>query len=1330
LSITFFRLQTLPPTNNNNNDNNDNNINNNNHCKVVDMAPAVISINQKEAPKVSPMREPDVGEHNRELYTKYCQQEKSIQSLRTKYKETKHRMDGMRNEGATQKKMILDMSDIVRALHEISIEYDAETASNGTNVTLAQVTNKIQAIDKQLKYSMLHTVQLQELKKVATSTITDQEKEIKSLENQLSLLEARLKHSDTHRGIMLPDTSYESQIVTMKQTIDGLQAKVKGYESEKRANDIYALNEGLRVVQNKQPDQVIDLTDISNGQPVSVTKDNSSYTTEEVSSHPSSYEDDYKVAKEQADELESENQRLSRDLEKTKSKMAELSESSVVLQQNLKTMERTVHETKQENEKLKQADIEGKAEIAKMSGEVNEAEIGKADFEADFEELERTVLVKVKELEKENSELKAGQEKAVAKVVELTTTVADAENIQTQSEDEIKRLQQENVESASRIEELTDTVATAEKIQTQLEDEIKRLHQESAESTSRIEELSIDVAESDQVKCDFEELERTVIARVEELEIENRSLKQNQKDALSSTSDAEETERAQVCIADLEDENTKLKECLQELEEENERMMQAQEQQRPLIAKKHPWQKAVQPPKPELEQLQEDNAKLKKQQEDATAKISSLSEKMAENQIGDEELQKATAQVEYLEQENMKLKTTNQQASEPQNYSEDMHLSTAMVVELEAENQRLRQTMISAEEAQKLREDYRDLERTLAETNGKLHSLQSEHTRNQTFLDEKSETLLAHSLGENQLAKYKRDIEAFEKLKRLHHAVVTKVADLGEDNGTLRDQLDETHAKLAIQQETVSILETIKEDYAKLMDEYDRTVEKLNTKEESGESMSTLRQDYADARAKIAVLQWENEEFNRSRDLYNCAEAKITMLERQVAEADQTIDAEKQKGAGRLQNMKDVIVAYKELEIDHQGVSEKLQKLRALMDGETKKSDEELDSGKKKKKKKKKSDAKLELLENQRNAAWEQMKDIEQELAREKQRLSKATEARQAREGDLKVVFQEYESLQGQYERAMKRVDALKAKNQQLKILHKEELTKIVEEDIWEDEPIEIIVLDDEEESYIEEVIEEEEEEEEMKEDSPARKAPDSKNELNAIWQKFGISKETTGDSLVARKQADSPFDEDTPFDEQAASQGESGDYDHVLVKVDSNHDMSTISNDFLGLDLKEGRRAELKELEDEHNQALAKLEKMESDLLIAQREAEDAKKSQVAREVNLRDTTAKLFKLEREHQDLQGIVSSLKAQMAQAKTESYAAEVETKGIRKHLETTNAQYKELQEKHERFLKKFSDTDTSKMEELVKENEDISLFCKEFMSTMAEIKEEEQKASFE
>lgn len=1247
------------------------------------MAPAIISINQTEAPKVSPMREPDVGEHNRELYAQYCQQEKGIENLRNKYKDAKQRMDRMKTEGSAQKKMILDMTNIVRALHAISIDYDTDTGSNGSNVTLTQITSKIHAIDKQLKTSMLHTVQLQELKKIASSTIVDQEEQIKSLENQVSLLEARMDHSDTHKDILLPDTSYEAQIMTMKQTIDHLQVKIKEHETEKRTNDISTLKEGLRVVQNKHADsgKVIDLTAFSDGQPVSVNKDNHSYATEEVTSHPSSYEEEFKATKERAEDLETENQKLIEAMEEAMIKMTEMSKSAVVLQNDMETMQCAVKETKKENEELKLAESEAEAKVAKMTGEIEEAEVVKADFE----ELERTVIAKVQELEKENAELKSSQEQAVAKIVELTTSVADAENIQNQLETEIKRLQQQNVDSASRIEE-----------------------------------LSIDVAESDQVKSDFEELERTVIARVDALETENRSLKRNQEEFSSNASVAEDTERARARIADLEEENTKLKGTLQEIEEENERLVQVQDQ-RQSLAKKHPWQNVSQSPNTDLEQLQEENARLKNEQEKASVKIAILSERVTESTEGDEELQKATAQVEYLEQENLKLKRSQSQALEAHDSSEDMHLSAAMVLDLEAENQRLRETMISAEEAQKLREDYRDLEQKLAEANVKLHSLQAEHTRALMLLDEKSESQSTQSgVSGKEMAKYKRGMESFEKLKRLHHAVVMKLADLGEDNGTLKDQLDETHAKLAIQQETVSILVTIKEDYAKLMDEYDRTVEKLNAKEQSGESMSMLRQEYADARAKIAVLQWENGELNRSRESYNSTEAKITILERQVAGANESINVEKKKSAERLKNMKDVIAAYKNLDTDYQLNLEKLRKLRALMDGETKKS--ESDSGKKKKKKKKGDAAKLELLENQRNAAWEQLKDIEKALRIEKQRSSKASEAKEARENDLKVVLQEYEGLQAQYQKAMKRVEVLKANIQALKTPK----TKEVEEDIWEDEPIEIIVLDDQEE-FLEEIIEEEEEEKKIESSAPKASSKSNKNDLKAIWQKFGIAKAASSDSVVAQEQTERSFDEETPFDEQAdCSQEERQDLANIVVNVDSHDLMSTISNELLPIDLAD--TGELEALEKEHKEALAKLAKTESDLLVAQREAEDAKKTQVAREVHMRDSAAKLFKLEREHEELQGIVSTLKSQVAQAKNAAREAEAETKGMRKHLETTNAQYKELQEKHASFLKKFNDTDPSMMAELVKENEDMSQFCDEFLTTMTEIKEEGQKTA--
>eukprot|EP00980_Cylindrotheca_fusiformis_P002587 scaffold612_cov98-Cylindrotheca_fusiformis.AAC.1 len=1322
------------------------------------MAPAIISINRKEEQKVSPMREPEFGGQNRELYAKYCQQEQSIENLRSKYKDAKQRMDQMRTEGVSQKKLLLEMNDVVRALHEVSMEYEQIDSSNGFQSTLSQIANKIRAIDKELKTSMLHSVQIQELKKIASSTIMDQEEKIKALEDQISLMSARKEHSDSHKDILLPDTSYEAQISTMKQTIDSLQAKVKRFESDKRYNNISALKEGLRVAQNSQDDAaggVIDLTDVSDGQPVSITKDNQSYSTQELTSHHSSYEEEFKAARERADELESENQKLIEAMEQAMEKMTKMSKSASVQEKQLESMKQAIEQTKKENATLKKANLEAKNKIAKMSGDVEEAEAIKADFQ----ELERTVISRVQELEKENSELKIDQQHATSKIVELSNSVADSEHIKGQLEDEIKRLQKQNVDSASRIEE-----------------------------------LSTGAAEGKQVKTDFQTLQRTVIARVEELQIENQNLKQNQEDESWKRAQVQkEIDEARDYISDLEKENTNLKETMDVMKEENHRLTEAATahlKEENASLKKHKEEAAakilslteeISQVKEECEGLKEENARLRKDEEGAAEKIQSLTEEISRVKVEADELHKARAEVEYLEEENYRLRAAktvdsdsqydsedlqrsqydSEDLQRSQDDAEDLQRSAAMVVELEFENQRLRETMMSEEEAQKLRDDHRELEEKLAQVNVSLASLQAEHGRTLMRLEEPSKSKSAQGMSEDEMAQYKKNMESYESLKKLHNAVVMKLADLGEENGALKDQLAATEAKLSDQKEASFVLATIKKDYAKLMnqyeaavaelnargrqtenlrndysklvDQYEKAVEKLNARgQQTDGSMSMLQQHYADARAQIAVLTWENEELRHARESYNDVEAKITVLERQLAESNQDLDAEKQKSAERLKHLKEVIAAYKQLDTDYQEVCEKLRKLRALMEGETKATETDSNSSKKKKKKKKGSSAKIELLENQRNAAWEQMRDLEKSLTLEKQRASKATVAKAGRENDLQVVLKEYEALQALYEKALKRVDGLKAKNQDLKKRLAEQKKKVskkakaepkvqstvVEDDFSEEEPIEIIVLDDRD--YFEEIIEEEEEveEEEQKEEEEEEALPMShKDELKAIWKKFGIAKEesVSGDSVVAPADVapavDVPSDDETPFDEPAnnntaprakepKNQNRINQEVHVM---DSAFDvMSTISNDLQPLmqQLDDGKNEELHELEQKHKEALDKLAKMERELLVAQKEAVDAKKTQVAREVHLRDSAAKLFQLEREHKELQGVVSSLKSQVAKAKKEVGAAQAETEEIRTQLETSKTQFQELQESHDLVCKKLKTATATKKKKVV------------------------------
>ncbi|KAL3934886.1 MAG: hypothetical protein SGBAC_009485 [Bacillariaceae sp.] len=1379
------------------------------------MAPTTIAINQEVPAEVSPMREPEFGEHNRELYEKYCHQEKSIQNLRSKYKEAKSRLDRMRTEGSAQKKMILDMNDIVEALRNISVYNDNAAAANAANGEpeqeqtqkqegLDQIAKKIQTIDKQLKTSMLHTVQLDEIKKIANSTISDQEEQIKALEDQLTLMEARMQHSETHRDIMLPDTSYETQLSSMQKTITNLTSKIKGYELQRDHNGIAP--------------QIIDLTNAEehSDPPGSAT---ASITTEGVSSHPSdptSAADDYRMAQLRIEELESTNKKITEDLQESITKMTDVTESATALQTDLRAMEKSLAEQTEENEHLTQDKRALEERNEKLESEVAQADIVKKDFE----ELERTVIAKVEELEHDNSLLQEGQEKSATKIMDLTAALEEAENAKT-------KLASEN----------------------------HKLSLENAENTKLLEQLSSEATENGQAKRDFEELERIVIARVEELEKENKALKEENNKATAtslpeSTSrsidipkslvqvpteendkeDSTEQEEAQQKeleeklslinkleqqnkdymddVRVLAEENSDLKVEARELEEKNghlnnlvtelqdkifevkenaslleQEVSEVREVAKDLDKKYSEAKKTVEETQKDLEKTKEEATSQEELQEDLKKSkeiVEELKNKSAET----------AASFQELEDENRRLTAAMNDLAEENDRLEDQHRASVVVdhpwdkkepsktdkLALESENEKLREEndenlvriatltnslddkdsqiielqnamdlmnsleeennklmahqgqhddkskadMPSAEEAQKLRKDYEDMQRKLKFVNKNLKELQSQHAR---LLDDSAGSQAVSSAastnGSTTGSQHSvRDIRAFDKLKSMHQAVAMKLADLGEENATLNDQLDATRAKVVRQQETIAVLHTIKEDYSTLMDEYHHTVEKLNAKEDSMFSLVRLQQEHADACAKITVLQWENDDLSRSREMYNHAEARIGTLERQVMEANESFSAEKRKSADHMNDTQEVIAAYKELEAEHQEVSEKMKMLQALMEGE-----ESAEEG---------GNQSSQAVQKQRNAAWKQVRVLEEQVVSERKNTATATEARIAREGDLKLVLAEYESIQLQYEKIFKRVDSLKGKNSELKsknrdlkaknhhLVQRQQAMKAQRElvEIPEEKPIEIIVLDDEgeqdgaamakkkatkaQEDFIGNETDDDDDDED--EDTPARVS----NELVAIWQNFGISKKNRKQS--GNRAAGSTIPATATRRNSANSCG-GGDQQSVISRISTHLEMQQEA----------AENEHVQALEERHDQAVAKLERMEGELLLAQREAEDAKKTQVSKEIKLRDTSAKLFKLEREHQDLQGVVMNLRSQLGQSKKESGSAEAEVKGMRKLLVDRNLEYKELQAKHDSFIQKFSEADVSKMEEMVNENQNMNAYCKEYLTTLSGLK---------
>ena len=112
-----------------------------------------------------------------------------------------------------------------------------------------------------------------------------------------------------------------------------------------------------------------------------------------------------------------------------------------------------------------------------------------------------------------------------------------------------------------------------------------------------------------------------------------------------------------------------------------------------------------------------------------------------------------------------------------------------------------------------------------------------------------------------------------------------------------------------------------------------------------------------------------------------------------------------------------------------------------------------------------------------------------------------------------------------------------------------------------------------------------------------------------------------------------------------------------------------------------EKSKSQVRALEERAKIAKAKLEKTEQKILIAQREADDAKKRQIAREGHLRDVIAQQKRLEKDHEQVRENVVALKEQLEKAKTETKLREEELKAVRRRAAGQHTQFKKLEEKH-------------------------------------------------
>jgi hypothetical protein len=224
------------------------------------------------------------------------QRELELAALKAKYEEAKTKMSKMKQEKSSNKKMLLEMSGLIKALQDISVDYEqsrddgddnndgsksSSSSKNRHKAHLQNIQRKIQAIDTQMRAAKTQCGLLEEEKSLHTSTIKAQETQISALQDQINLLCQRLEHStrsntqdqtELQKIIQLQETqivSLEGQIMLLKRNAEDRRIISMDRQNAARYKEISLLEEkllALREAQNAHKIQASALRSLSRSQ--------------------------------------------------------------------------------------------------------------------------------------------------------------------------------------------------------------------------------------------------------------------------------------------------------------------------------------------------------------------------------------------------------------------------------------------------------------------------------------------------------------------------------------------------------------------------------------------------------------------------------------------------------------------------------------------------------------------------------------------------------------------------------------------------------------------------------------------------------------------------------------------------------------------------------------------------------------------------------------------------------------------------------------------------------------------------------------------------------
>lgn len=924
-------------------------------------------------------------------------QELELLALKEKYVDAKNKMEKMKHEKETNKRMLLEMSRLVKGLQSIATRTTSTNSNNNNNKTdvvpAAVVQSQIQAIDRQMKQAQQQCGILLEVKSTQTQTIHKQESRIKLMERQILDLVDQLEE--------------QTNVSTRGQT--DLERVVEQQESQ-----IRALEQQIAKTRKKQQEEEEDEGD-EDDDIVDDDDDDDSIAASEERIEQNDHEIQELVAKnaQKYDEINQLQSKLEALRERQKAHLSQFDGEKVDGSKLTSEAHEIVHVDEEED---------GEVTVRVYQREESPPELplllsSSSPLSSPSSKRKKSNSRRISSSGSNSSSSRSSQGGSRQATPSLAVISENGESAFDSRDSEVSPVSRSppvattavtaDASMMTRTTASTPSTAISSSASTSSSASSSGWESSSGASASQTQQLNDD---GGQVQVQSKELplkkmeEKSIYTADDELSVPFADESQHSADS-TAVSYVEKDEESVDVVDEMIEEIIEAVEArevaaapIEEKEDEKCEFMSQESNSKALLRK-------------ELDQARAKFAKLK---EDYHSAVFDSNEKVGK-----------------LEKENRELRQNNIVALS----------SMAQVAEVTARSEGIR------EENEQLRKDLEELKARSKETNEKYEKLQAEQSKSAKELELTTSRYDQLVKDYEKVAHRTTIVESYERQEQIHNITVMKLADMSDDNDALTKELDATKAQLQkafsdlqTYDETSLELKKLKISHQELEEEHDATkiqVERLTEKygslkfkydakvnTKSPEEHQKLQLAYSDALARIEYLERVHEEAGDAEAKLGVSAVKLTMQQTEMEKISEKSKALENKLADRESQMKDLIAQYKEIKKENAKLCTKLEKAEVLIT-ELEKSAKQAESLKSTAVATEINELKATLLaskgqimelEKERNDAFEKMEAMETEISAVKEEATAAVEAKKARENDMRIVLSHHKKLLAKYE--------------------------------------------------------------------------------------------------------------------------------------------------------------------------------------------------------------------------------------------------------------------------------------------------------------------------